>query len=407
MRMITSFSLAALPQLWVGSHALEFLPKWLYDKGYCEVLVCIGGSSFEAAGHLVTLMKGCRKKGIKINTEHVSGEPSPALIDAMTKNYWGSNINCVVGIGGGSVIDAAKAAAAMIGESKQLGVSSHITDYLEGVGTKSPTGCRIGLVAVPTTSGTGSEATKNAVISSVGTLGFKKSLRHTNYIPDIALLDGSLVTSCPPHISSASGLDAVTQLLEAYVSTKATPFTDVLALDGLGRAGMVLEGIVDGSLSNSVDARTTMAYAAYLSGVALANANLGVVHGAASALGSFRTIPHGVVCGTLLYTATEAIIHHLKGEEGSAAGTALGKYSKAGYSLTGVTPDASVQNTSKGLELLLHRLKQWEEQFAVPQLGAYEFTVEDIKRLAPKVGLKNTPANLTSTEVETLLLERL
>ncbi len=399
MEHMNSFSLAALPQLEVGAGSLKTLIGWLKAQDHTSILLCIGGSSFKRSGHLSSIEEQCRAHGIKFVIEQILDEPSPEIVTAITQAHIEKDPTCVVGIGGGSVIDAAKAVSAMIAEGR-LGNSSSITDYLEGVGTLTPSGKRLGLVAVPTTSGTGTEATKNAVISSVGANGFKKSLRHIQYVPDLAILDGELITTCPRAVSAASGLDAVTQLLEAYVSTASNPFTERLALQGLTISGSVLPGIINGSLSDNSDARTQMAYAAYLSGVALANANLGVVHGAASVLGGARAIPHGVVCGTLLRSATETIIAALK-VEGRAQ--SLNAYAQAGYALMGVQPEG----IDKGLDILSDILNRWESEFSLPRLSQYGFTKEELETLAPAVGIKNTPAALSAEEVSKMLLERL
>ncbi len=407
--MERSFRLAALPQLYVGEGMLSALPDWLDACGYSSILLCIGGSSLQRAGHLDTILSLCSGHKVSVAVERISGEPSPETVDTLTASYVNSSVECVVGIGGGSVIDAAKAVSAMMAESRSSGCVESVLEFLEGVGTREPSGRRVGLVAVPTTSGTGTEATKNAVISSVGSDGFKKSLRHIRYVPDLAILDGTLMTSCPASVTAASGLDAVTQLLESYVSTAANPFTDVLALDGLKMAGRVLPGLVDGRLSMDIDARTTMAYAAYLSGVTLANANLGVVHGAASVLGGFLPIPHGVVCGTLLHAATRTIIRKLtltKEESGSAA--ALRKFSEAGFALSGRWKEVmDTSSSEEGLELLLSTLDRWQTMFPIALLSEYGFTSQNLKELSPKVGLKNTPVGLSGEEIESILLQRL
>ncbi len=394
-----AFSLAALPQLEVGPEAVKKVPAWLEAMGHEEVLLCIGGSSLERSGQLGLFLSLCVEKGIQVTTAHVAGEPSPEIVDAITEAHLSGGCSCVIGIGGGSVIDAAKAVSAMLAEGREHR-SCHVKDYLEGVGTLTPSGMRVGLIAVPTTSGTGTEATKNAVISSVGENGFKKSLRHMRYVPDLAVLDGTLSISCPRSVSAASGLDAVTQLLEAYVSTKASPFTDALAIQGLSLAGRVLPGIIDGTLSDDMEARTQMAYAAYLSGVTLANADLGVVHGAASPLGAAREIPHGVVCGTLVRAASETVIRHLKQDGNSAS---LLKYAQAGYALMNL-PAGGID---KGLELLVEVLSSWEESFGIQRLGEFGFSEGELKDLSKKTGLKNTPAALTAEEIHSIFCERL
>jgi alcohol dehydrogenase len=407
MNRIRPFAVAALPQLQVGVDALEALPLWLAASHHLEVILCIGGSSFARAGHLDTLLEQCERLHITPVVEHVTGEPTPEIIDGITKRHVQGPCTCVAGIGGGSVIDSAKAVSAMIAESRAAGSPVSVVDHLEGVGTRTPSGSRIGLAAVPTTSGTGSEATKNAVISRLGAQGFKKSLRHERYVPDLAILDGSLITSCPAAVTAASGLDAVTQLLEAYVSTASSAFTDMIAIQGLSLAAGVLESLVCGTLSDDPEARTVMAYAAYLSGVALANANLGVVHGAASALGGRRPIAHGVVCGTLLHAAQKAIIHHLALDESREAEAALYKYSQAGYALAGLPVERASDHPAGGLKLLLDTLERWQELFSIPRLHEFGFTEEELASLALETGVKNTPAALSTQEIAGILIERL
>lgn len=398
---MNSFTIAALPSLKVGQSVLEALPEWLSANDHTAVLLIIGGSSFERSGNLRVLLDNCEKNDISCRIERVGQEPSCERIDAITARHFPDTISCVAGIGGGSVIDAAKAVAAMIAESRTAGRTAEVKDFLEGVGTQTPSGARIALAAVPTTSGTGSEATKNAVISSVGENGFKKSLRHDAYVPDAAFLDGRLLTSCPKDVSTYAGLDALTQLIESYVSKKANAFTDALCLSGITKAAAVLEGIFTGELAADHRSRTDMAYAAYLSGVTLANANLGVVHGAASVLGGYRHIPHGALCGTLLYPACRIITEQLST---APAGEASKKYSDAGYLLAGLAP---AEDLKKGISLLLERLRGFQETFDLPLLSDYGFTAEELKMLAKRVGIKETPADLKAEQIEAMLLERL
>ncbi|MEA1911899.1 MAG: iron-containing alcohol dehydrogenase, partial [Spirochaetota bacterium] len=207
--------------------------------------------------------------------------------------------------------------------------------------------------------------------------------------------------SCPLSLTIASGMDAVTQLLESYVSTKSTPFTDQLALYGLKLAGRGLPRLVKNT--EDMDARSDMAYTAYLSGITLANAGLGVVHGAASVLGSMRSIPHGVVCGTLLGSATEVIIGKLTESPDSENNKSLIKFSEAGTALTG----NKKTNVKEGCINLIIILKTWVNKYKISRLSEYGFTKKDLTDSSKKTGLKNTPFPLEPEDVLSILLDRL
>jgi alcohol dehydrogenase class IV len=271
-------------------------------------------------------------------------------------------------------------------------------EFLEGVGSRSPSGRKIPFIAVPTTSGTGSEATKNAVLSSLSHGGFKKSLRHEGYVPNLAILDPELTLSCPPDVTAACGMDAVTQLLEAFVSTNSNPLTDALARSGLSASGRSLERAVE-SGETDLEARGEMAYAAYLSGVVLANAGLGVVHGIASPLGGHFPISHGVICGTLIAEASHTMIRRLT-EEGRVE--ALSKYAEAG-ALLSLRDSGSLEGNC---ELLVATLGSWIERFALPGLGSFGLDEEDLRSIARESGSKSSPVVLTEAEIFEIMQAR-
>ena len=238
----------------------------------------------------------------------------------------------VVSIGGGSVIDAGKALSAM------LPLDEPVKEYLEGVGTRKHPGTKIPFIAVPTTAGTGSETTGNSVLSETGPEGYKRSLRHENFIPDIALVDPELTLSCTSLQTAISGMDAFTQLLESFLSTRCNNLTDALALEGILHVRNSLKTAV--SAGDDPEARAGMSYASMLSGIAITNAGLGLVHGFASSIGGRKDIPHGVICGTLMGIVNRAIIERLLKEGKDPA--ALEKYIRLGKLLSGTDERSDV-----------------------------------------------------------------
>lgn len=239
------------------------------------------------------LLKQLAARGINHHLyEGISEEPEIETVDqgVMLAREYGCDL--VIGMGGGSVIDTAKAIAGLTTNE------GSVTDYLEGVGKgRAITNPSLPCIAIPTTAGTGAEVTRNAVISSCKGR-FKKSIRSPYLIPKIALIDPTLTLTLPPNWTAWGGLDALTQLIEAYVSKKAQPIPEALALYGISLvANNLLPVYKDG---NDLAARENMSLAALLSGLALANSGLGAAHGLASALGAYYPIPHGLACAILL-----------------------------------------------------------------------------------------------------------
>jgi alcohol dehydrogenase class IV len=229
-------------------------------------------------------------------------EPEVADVDRVTGRLREIGLRSgdfVLAIGGGAAIDLGKAVAAMATEDQ----SPTVKDYLEGVGRdlkllRDP----LPVFAMPTTSGTGAEATRNAVISSYDP-PFKKSLRSEKILPRIALIDPQLTVSVPPAVTAASGMDAITQLLESFISRKAQPIPQALCVEGLRRALPAIAEAVENPQSRP--AREAMAHAAVLSGIALANSGLGMAHGVAAALGVHCRVSHGAACALMLPVALE------------------------------------------------------------------------------------------------------
>ncbi|MDR2875658.1 MAG: iron-containing alcohol dehydrogenase, partial [Methylobacillus sp.] len=260
---VPAFSISNLPRIIFGDGTRRQLPMLAREFGRNALLVT-GKSSFLTSPAWAELRQRLADGGIAFQQVSVSGEPSPQLADELAREFRGQPIDVVIGIGGGSVLDAAKAVAGL------LRVPNSVMDFLEGVGPELPyRGVATPFIAVPTTAGTGSEATKNAVLSTHGENGFKKSFRHDTLVAKIALLDPELLATCPRELIAADGMDALTQLLESYVSLKANPFTDALALSGIRAARDSLLPWYFGQ-GNIAAHRANMAYAALLSGITLA-----------------------------------------------------------------------------------------------------------------------------------------
>ena len=391
---ITSFIFARMPEIHFGAGMLSRLPALIALRGKRGLLVT-GSSSFRRSTHCERLMAALDAAGITVFQVSVSGEPSPAFVDETVARYRSESLDWVVSIGGGSAIDAGKAISAM------LPSGDSVVEYLECKDTRKHDGRKTPFIAIPTSSGTGAEATKNAVLSDIGRSGYKSSLRHDQFVPDIALVDPELTLSCSPEVTAACGLDALTQLLESYVSIKASPMSDALALSGLEHvAAGFLPSVENGA--NDIDARGHMAYGAMLSGVTLANAGLGVVHGYAGPLGGFHPIPHGVVCGTLIGEATRMTIEELfKAPEQNQL--ALRKYAKAGAVLARKHP-VSLQHDC---DLLVSTLTEWIERTRIPRLGRYGIGEADFAAILDKTNGKNSPAALSREQMAAILKARL
>jgi alcohol dehydrogenase class IV len=267
----------------------QALPQALARCGM-PIAVARGGTGFPAD----TVYDVLRRAGIAtVELPPQTREPEPADVDAAVTIAREAGAAAVLAVGGGSVLDLGKAVAALVPQDPP----APVRDFLEGVGTgRTLTRDPLPFIAIPTTAGTGSEATKNAVISSAGE-GFKKSLRDPRMVAATVLLDPELTTSLPPVLTAHTGLDAVTQLIEAYTSRYAQPITDTLALRGLAYARSLPDAYADGT---NLAAREMMLLAAYLSGVCLANAGLCAAHGIAAALGSLANVPHGLACALAL-----------------------------------------------------------------------------------------------------------
>ena len=394
--MIHAFTFSGIPRILFGAGAFRRVYRIVREMGD-HALVVTGVSSLEQSGKWDELVKGLAKESIRFSHVTVQGEPSPDLVDQAVSRFRDRGIRAVLAVGGGSVVDAGKAISAMLPQG------SSVYEFLEGIGPGTHNGEKIPFVAVPTTSGTGSEATKNAVLSKVGPQGFKKSIRHDRFVPDVAVVDPELVLSCPPEVSAACGMDAFTQLLESYVSTRASPVTDALATSGLSFLKDSLIPVCTTG-GDSIEMRAAMAYASLVSGITLANAGLGIVHGLASPIGGSFSIPHGVVCGTLVGAETRVNIEKLRGEEHGNP-VALRKYAKIGALVS--ERNYRPEDVDLLCDLLIEKIDAWTERLSIPRLSRYGMRVSDLDEIARRAGNKNNPVPLNHEEIRDLLLMRL
>jgi alcohol dehydrogenase len=395
------FSIARLPRILFGEGALQDLPKEVAALGRVLLLVT-GARSFRAGRHGPSLLKSLRSAGIVVHELTVEGEPSPELVDDAVAAFAEHGIEVVAGIGGGSALDAAKAIAGLLPQRHS------VMRHLEGVGPEEPyAGPALPLVLAPTTAGTGSEATKNAVLTrhGHGRSPFKKSFRDEQLVARIAIVDPLLLETCPPEVVAANGMDAFTQLLESFVSIKANPFTDALCWSGIEafRDGF-FAAYAGGPGERARAGRTRMAYAALLSGICLAQTGLGSVHGLASPLGAQFPIPHGVCCGTLVADATRINLRALRARQPDSP--ALAKYARVGALLSGEQPG---DNMDSG-ERLSDLLNDWTHRLCLPRLSSYGVSEADLPAvIADSRGSskKTNPLVLTDGEIEELLRARL
>jgi alcohol dehydrogenase class IV len=390
--MVKPFQFAKVPRIIFRDGALAQLPGQIMRYGTRMALVT-GHSSFISTGASERFFGELSEKKIIFYHISIQGEPSPDDIDGAVRSLLNEKIDLVAGIGGGSVLDAGKAISAMIGQKES------ITRFLEGVGDMEHPGNTLPFIAVPTTSGTGSEATKNAVISRTGPDGFKKSLRHDNFVPDLALVDPGLTISCPPEITATSGMDCFTQLTEAYLSDKASEYTDALALEGLKAIRLYLRRVCsDGS---DAVARGGMSFAALTSGICLANAGLGTVHGFASSVGGLFEIPHGLVCGTLMAKANEVNLRELR--KATAASAAQGKYITLGKLFLD-EKGKSDDFYADGFIDFLHKLT---DDLCIPGLKKYGVDKADVPAICRITENKNNPVALGPGELEEIIGSRI
>ncbi|HEV2370571.1 MAG TPA: iron-containing alcohol dehydrogenase [Streptosporangiaceae bacterium] len=377
------FEFATAARVIVGAGRAAELPSVAAGLG-SRVLACTGASPARHDWLLAGL-------GLPAVVFPVAGEPTVEVARAAAAVAREHGADVVAAIGGGSVIDTGKAVAMLLGNGGDP------LDYLEVVGSgRRITQPAVPCVAVPTTAGTGAEVTANAVLAAPAH-GVKASLRSPLMLPRVALVDPQLTASCPPQVTAAAGLDALTQCLEPFVSARANPVTDGLAREGLRRAAAGLRAAyADGS---DLAARTEMAICSLLGGMALANAKLGAVHGLAGVIGGTASVPHGMACAALLAPVMAANVAALR--EAQPGHPVLDRYTEVAQLVTG-NPGADIDDG-------LAWIRDTVTLLAVPRLGAFGIQPEQADDIAVKAArsssMQGNPVQLGHADLRDIVRE--
>lgn len=398
---VPSLTIGRLPRIAFGGGSAADIPAAVARHGRRPLLLTRASFPATPAGHaLLEALSAVDIEALSVRVPR--GEPTPGTVDAIVDAVRNAGIDVVVAIGGGSVLDTGKAVAGL------LGSGTRAADHLEGVPEQRPyPGPALPWIAVPTTAGTGSEATRNAVLAAGGEAPAKRSFRDERLVAAEAIVDPDLLIGLTPDQIAASGADALTQLLESFVSTRANRFTDALALDGL-RAGVSALPRWHAAVERGDDdpeARSAVAYAALLSGICLAHTGLGVVHGLVAPLGAHTTTPHGAGCGALLAAGVEANIVALRDLGTSDA--MLARFATIGRVFAG---DDGVDDPG-ALELLVPSLRRLAADLRLPGLGRWGLTDAIAVRVASLArsssSMRTNPVELQeSALVEVLLRSR-
>lgn len=384
MEMIKPFEFGTASRIVFGNGAFQNVGE--HARALGRRALVITGRHAERAKPLQGLLAA---EGIEAGVFSVTGEPSVNQVVTALEQVREAEHDLIIGFGGGSALDAAKAVAALAtNPGKPL-------DYLEVVGRGQPlTRPSLPCIAIPTTAGTGAEVTRNAVLSSPEHR-VKVSLRSPFLLPKLAVVDAALTIGLPPEVTAGTGLDALTQLIEPYVSARANPLTDALCLQGIERAARSLRSAFhDGT---NLQAREDMALASLFGGLALANAGLGAVHGFAAPIGGMYPAPHGAICAALLPVVMEINVRALQGRQPDAE--ALHRFRTVARVLTG-QPDAGISGGIAWVATLCRELQ-------IPGLGSYGIRAGDLGPIVEKAqkasSMKANPLTLSRQELKECL----
>ena len=387
------FEFASASRIIFGDGSAEQLPKLARETGSHALLVT---DSFQPES-VTRRIDALRSADLRLTHFPVSGEPTVEVIDQAKAVAASASCDLVISIGGGSVIDTGKASAALIPNAGE------VIDYLEVIGAGRKLSVPpLPFIALPTTAGTGAEVSKNAVLGSKAHR-VKVSLRDNRMLADIALVDPLLTHTLPPAVTASTGMDALTQVLEPFVSHLANPLTDGMCAEGLRRAGTSLRRVY--AEPDNAAARSDMALTSLLGGLALANAKLGAVHGFAGVLGGMYDAPHGAICAALLPPVIEANIKALNTRE--SENPALRRYEYAAQFLLDGRVSTPPFDRSATSQDAMDWISETSRMFSIPGLGAYGLREEDFDEIVDKASvsssMKGNPIVLTADELTEIL----
>jgi alcohol dehydrogenase class IV len=374
------FEFATATRVVFGAGTLAEIRTIAGEFGLSALVVT--GRHPDRAKRLLNLL---RDRGVNRTVFSTEGEPTLDVVRTGVEKARAAGCDLVIGYGGGSALDTGKAIAALLTNGGDP------LDYLEGIGAgRALSRPSAPYIAIPTTAGTGTEVTRNAVLGSPEHR-IKVSLRSQHMLPRVALVDPDLTQGLPREVVAMTGLDTLTQLIEPFVSNQANPMTDLFCRDGIVRVARSIRRVCDGS--DDAAAREDMALAALFSGIALANARLGAVHGIAGPLGGMVPAPHGALCARLLPEVMAANIEALQARDPESQ--ALARYGEVARLLTGrveATPEEGIAWT-----------RSLCSELGVPSLGSYGLVAADIPMLiqnaARASSMQGNPIRLTDNEL--------
>ncbi len=390
------FEFLSLPQIYFGRKQINKLSS--ITKEYGQNAIIVASESLWKNNEIKSIIEDeLTTKDISINVFHSRGEPTVTSVDHGVERAQEVKAEIIIAIGGGSTIDLGKAIAGLVTNTGSA------KNYLEIIGKgKKIIEQPLPLIAIPTTAGTGTEVTENAVILSREDK-LKASIRNPLLIPKVAIIDPELMVSLPKEITASCGLDALTQLIEAFTSNKSQPITDSLAILGIQKATESLIRTFDEG--NDLDAREDMAFASLLSGICLANAGLGALHGLAGSIGGMFNIPHGIICGALLSSTIEQNIIKLLSQVPYSH--KLSKYVRLGE----IVSEHPFETMREAVTNIIGYTRNITKILEIPKLAKFGFKQSEFKAIITQAKKSSSmgynPVELSDEQLTEILLQAL